>query len=874
MGKKILGLDLGTNSIGWALIDHDFEKKEGSIVGMGSRIIPMSQDILGKFGSGVSISQTAERTRLRSARRLRERHLLRRERLHRVLNILDFLPKHYASEIDFEKRLGQFKPNAEPKLAYNELNEFIFKTSFNEMVAEFKRTHPQLFENDKLIPYDWTMYYLRKKALTCKIEKEELAWLLLNFNQKRGYFQLRGEDEDVDQKEAEFEIINQKVLSVTKGEKDKKSDKFEYKAELENGMIYRASFFTSIAHWVGTYREFTYQHTLLKDGTKKESLSFLPSFDEIELMDTAKKGKFYKKIKLKTENGIEKSCKTVGQYVYDTLLQNPSQKINGKLIRVIERKFYKKELEQILKKQLSHHHELKDIALYNACIEELYEHNEAHKGNIAKRDFVHLFLNDIIFYQRPLKSKKSLISNCKFESKKYYKDGLEQKEPLKCIAKSHPLFQEFRLWQWIYNLHIFEKENDDIPITKQFLQSEDDYVNLFEFLNARKEIDQETLIKHLLSSLKLKPKELNQRVAKYRWNYIQDEKKTYPCNETRAMMLTRLARCNENPINFLNATTEEVLWHILYSVNNKDEVKSALTKFKIKHNLGESFVEQFMKHPPYKREYGSFSAKAIKKLLPLMRIGKYWKEEAIDPQTKNRIEKIVSGEFDENIKDRVRNKAINLIRVNQFKGLPLWLVSYIVYDRHSEESNLEKWRTPDDLQKYLEAFKQHSLRNPIVEQVITETLRVVKDIWKHYGQSKANFFEEIHVELGREMKNPADSRKQMTEKATANENTNLRIKALLAEFYNDKTIENLKSYSPYQHEKLKIYENGVLNSNEFQIEDDILKISKTAQPSQKDLIKYKLWLEQKYRSPYTAIVWTHFFRSLCILLCEKESLPI
>lgn len=27
--KKILGLDLGTNSIGWALVDQDFEKKQG-----------------------------------------------------------------------------------------------------------------------------------------------------------------------------------------------------------------------------------------------------------------------------------------------------------------------------------------------------------------------------------------------------------------------------------------------------------------------------------------------------------------------------------------------------------------------------------------------------------------------------------------------------------------------------------------------------------------------------------------------------------------------------------------------------------------------------------------------------------------------------
>ena len=48
--KKILGLDLGTNNIGWALIEQDFESKAGKISGAGSRIIPMSQDILGTFG--------------------------------------------------------------------------------------------------------------------------------------------------------------------------------------------------------------------------------------------------------------------------------------------------------------------------------------------------------------------------------------------------------------------------------------------------------------------------------------------------------------------------------------------------------------------------------------------------------------------------------------------------------------------------------------------------------------------------------------------------------------------------------------------------------------------------------------------------------
>ena len=107
--KKILGLDLGTNSIGWALIEQNFENKEGEVLGLGSRIIPMSQGVLDAFGGGKpSETQTAARTNYRGIRRLRERRLLRRERLHRVLNILGLLPKHFANQIDFSRRLGQF----------------------------------------------------------------------------------------------------------------------------------------------------------------------------------------------------------------------------------------------------------------------------------------------------------------------------------------------------------------------------------------------------------------------------------------------------------------------------------------------------------------------------------------------------------------------------------------------------------------------------------------------------------------------------------------------------------------------------------------------------------------------------------------------
>lgn len=102
--KKILGLDLGTNSIGWAILNADVVTRENDTTFLkptgidcaGSRIIPMSADILGDFDKGNSISQTAERTRLRMVRRLRERNILRRERMLRTLKIMGFLPEHFA----------------------------------------------------------------------------------------------------------------------------------------------------------------------------------------------------------------------------------------------------------------------------------------------------------------------------------------------------------------------------------------------------------------------------------------------------------------------------------------------------------------------------------------------------------------------------------------------------------------------------------------------------------------------------------------------------------------------------------------------------------------------------------------------------------
>ena len=923
--KRILGLDLGTNSIGWGLIElcvgTEIGKKflgTGCVLDSGIRIIPMGQDVLGKFDSGTSISKTADRTKYRSARRLRERYHLRRERLHRVLNTLRFLPEHYASQIDFEKHFGQFMDNKEPKLAYDSNGHFIFEKSFEEMLNDFRSHQPLLLVNKDgkraLVPHDWTIYYLRKKALTHKIEKEELAWIILNFNQKRGYYQLRGEEE-VSNKLVEF--CSLKIVDVVADEKPNRKGDVWYSLRLENGWIYKRSSKVPLFDWKDKVRDFIVTTDLNDDGSVKidkdgyEKHSFrAPNDDDWTLL------------KKKTETDIGNSQKTVGTYIYDALLRNPSQKIRGKLVRTIERRFYKDELIAILNKQVKLQPELFTEDLYNDCIRELYRSNNAHQHILSMRDFVHLFVNDIIFYQRPLRSQKSSIGDCSLEYRYYKKNKIDAdgnpikyeyekdvdgkdakvKKYLKAIPKSNPYYQEFRVWQWLRNLKIY-KRDDDIDVTEQFIKNTNDWANLFDFLMDQKEVNHVAINKYLLEQYyfsniekemkelypKLNPEKLKEKIdsalekkikpelAKYRWNYVfddskekeEDKSKKYPCNETRTQIKTRLAKVKNVPDNFFTFEIEHKLWHIIYSVTDKVEFEKALKTCAKKHGLDvSSFVESFKSFPPFKSEYGSFSERAIRNLLPLMRLGRYWQEKDIADSVKNKAESIKQRlqeiNHDENELEKVSDDYISkqvlksFLNVTDFtQGLKLHQASYLVYGRHSESGSVEKWNSVNDIERYLGEFKQHSLRNPIVEQIITETLRVVRDIWKQYGNGVQNFFDEIHIELGREMKNTTEERKRLTNIVTENEDTNLRIKALIVELKENSDgkllVENVRPYSPIQQETLKIYEEFAVSNIE---EDDpekefIQKVSKTAQPSGPELQRYKLWLEQKYRSPYT-----------------------
>ena len=852
--KHILGLDLGTNSIGWALLtaensedNNDWQLK--SITDAGSRIIPMDAALRGDFEKGNTVSQTADRTSHRISRRIKERRLLRRERLLRVLNLMGFLPQHFAQRVD---RYGHLDTESDCKIAWSAdpsgNPQFLFQDSFEEMLQLFRQRQPEWLTNH-LVPYDWTLYYLRQKALSEPITPYEFAWILLNFNQKRGYKQSRDEEEEKKATEKK-EFVRAKVASITtEGEKDKKGNVW-YNLNLNNGLVYRRALPTR-PNWEGFDISLIVTTKIDNDGNVKldkngkECISLsMPKEDDWNLL------------KLKTENEIRCSGTTVGQFIFQSLLKHPTQKIRGALVRTIDRNFYRDELIRIIKAQQQFIPSLVDRDLFERCIYALYPHNEEHRNLIAQSDFVRLFVDDILFYQRPLKSKKSLISNCPFEHHDGTKDGKPFAWPIKCIPKSNPYYQEFRLWQFIHNLRIYRKACAetgfrDIDVTADYLVNDETKAALFEKLYDLVEVSQTTIF----NFFQIKKDKASKEYL-FRWNYVED--KTYPCNETRGLMLKYLHKAKMET-DFLNREEEQKLWHILYSVTDRSQLHCSLKNYARKLGLDADrstmFADVMVKIPRYPSDYGAMSQKAICKLLPFMRTGKFWNSDFLKNETlRTRLEHIIDGEVDASISDRTRDNLRHIHDIHDFKGMPPYLAMYAVYDRHSESTGNERWNTPEDINAWLKDFRHHSLRNPIVEQVVTECMRVVRDIWTQYGH-----IDEIHLEIGRDLRNPADKRKAIHDRMKENEDANCRAKYILQELLNPEyQVEGVRPRSLPQQELFRIYESTVL---ENAAKEDLEKYKDTikkatdqdskSKPTVEEIKRYLHWLEQQYKSPYT-----------------------
>lgn len=800
--KKTLGLDVGTNSIGWALIENDWESQTGRIIGIGSRIIPMDGDTMSKFETGNPVSKTADRRAARSARRLLQRYRLRRIRLIKALKMLGWFPDNFPENF---KQLERFS-----------INEFV--PFSEETINEAKA----FFEDDK-ISTDWIVYFLRAKALEKQITPTELARILYHLNQRRGFKSSRKDIKtDIESNEEIKYPIREKqvgIFRITNIELSREKQKV--------GSLYNLTAISS--------DQTTLQGTILR----RNEPEWLNKEVELEITTiTSKNGEIrhefrlpdrtdWEKMKLAIEKDIDESGLFIGQYYVAQLAKDRNYRIKD---RIIDRHFYTNELDAIWAKQLTFYPELDKHPQIASIAHELYKHNEAKQKELKANGLLHLFKNDIIYYQRDLKSQKHLISNCKYEKKK---DANGVEHGIKVAPKSSPVFQEFRIWQDIASLKVFKLEDNGEDGRVRLNVEETDVhltfdakARLFKLFDSRNNISVKAILK-----------ELNLSDKTHKLNYPDD--KEFKGNETKAEIRKIFRKHNyaeQGEAILSDAIQFQLLWHILYSLNDKNAEKGIYNGLVKNFAFPEEMARHFSRMGEFPKQYAAMSSKALHKLLPLMRCGDCWSAAAIQPEVLKRINKSIDGEYDEQIDDRTRLKLRNLSSIEEYQGLPVWLASYVVYGRHAEREDETKYPDEDGY-KLIKALEQGTLRNPIVEQVVNETLALVKEVWKQYGRP-----DEIHVELARELKNNTDERKKIAEVNTKNANDRARIVAILKE------LQGANPDSLADADRLRIWENTG-NAEARATYNDLFK--KIKEPTKAEIEKYKLWGEQNHISPYT-----------------------
>uniref|UniRef100_UPI00356788FD type II CRISPR RNA-guided endonuclease Cas9 n=1 Tax=Draconibacterium sp. TaxID=1965318 RepID=UPI00356788FD len=160
---KILGLDLGTNSVGWAVV----EKERGEDFKLREKGVRIFQEGV-KIEKGVEGSKAAERTGFRSARRIKYRRKVRKVNTLKVLSDYSYCP-----ELDKE-----------------ELKNWQYKKIYpqNELFKVWWTTDDKANKNP---------YYFRNVAVTEKLDltKEENRFAIgrafYHMAQRRGFLSNR-----------------------------------------------------------------------------------------------------------------------------------------------------------------------------------------------------------------------------------------------------------------------------------------------------------------------------------------------------------------------------------------------------------------------------------------------------------------------------------------------------------------------------------------------------------------------------------------------------------------------------------------------------------------------------------------------------------
>lgn len=705
--KRILGLDLGTSSIGWALVDEAEVGEKSSIVKLGVRIIQYDtftngegQEIKGSpvdyFCAGKTVSPNAARTKSRSMRRNLQRYKLRRT------DLLDTLREYHI--IDDLTLINESGPGS----TYETLR-------------------------------------LRAKSASEEISLEEFARVLVNINKKRGYKsnrKVKGTEDDnlidgmavAKQLYEEGKTPGEYVCDILKNGINIIPDFYRSDLEDEFDRIWRkqVEYYpdqltdelreelrgkNKSQTWaicqkpfdlVGIKRNLKGRDLVIDNyRLRKDALTMKVSAEELAIVFQEINGQI--KNSSGYLGGISDRSKilhfnnmTVGQWQYRQITGNSHQPLKN---QVFFRQDYLDEFERIWSVQSAYHPEL--------------------TSELKK-----IIRDRVLFFQRPLKSQKGLVGLCEFENREIVTtiDGRQKTRVvgLKVCPKSSPLFQEFRIWHNVNNLRVNGQELEQEQ--KEILAQE---------LSVKAVMTDKEVLKLLFKNskdlrLNYKRVEGNATQAALYKAYAKIITASGHQDFDFSKMSAKDARDTVGEIfsslgwktDYLdfNASLPDDdyqkqpsyrLWHLLYSYEGD---KSVSGDEKLIEHLSELTgmereYSKILAGVSFASDYGNLSSKAIRKILPYMQDG------------------------------------------NDYSVA----CAYAGY-RHSAKSLTKEEIADREYADSIKLLPKNSLRNPMVEKILNQMANVVNEVIATYGKP-----DEIRIELARELKKNAEERKEMAE---------------------------------------------------------------------------------------------------------------
>lgn len=694
----LLGVDLGTNSIGYGIIDNENQK----IIDSGVRIFPEGVEPT-TIGQGEKEeSKNATRRNFRQLRRQYFRKKLRKIKLLEVLIENGMCPLGH-SELMSWKHWDKVRKSDGRKYPESE--------AFMEWL--------------KLNPYE-----LRKRALTEDLSAQELGRVFYHLIQRRGFLSNRKGKEDGTiytgkENTTEIDDTQQKLVNTTLGA-------YLYDISYKKGEKYYTPKDVS-----GKILRMRARYTLRDMYIHEFELIWQRQAPHLKLND--------------------RQIHVLRHIIFEG---TPTSKRNQqKIAKIITR--YGKENVNIQNKRIE--------------ITRVVNLKELLGGQISTQDGELKYKSNesVLFWQRPLRSQKSLLSKCVFEGRQFY-DIQNNKwiatGPTPCPL-SHPEFEEFRAYQFINNL-AYGKGERLTPTQRE---------ELFRLMCTEKK---DFTVKKIKEHLKIYET----------FNY--DEETKIPVNQTIQQLRSHFDD------GCLRQHYQDI-WHCFYFYEDNDML---FDKLKRDYGIKCDDIEK-IKKIHLQEGYSNVSLKAIRNIIPYLRKGYKYSTAVLLGGIRNAFGQrwCYFESFDSALE--IEHAVCHILKENNAEGeaiekIKTYLLShnfgFIENDKafkklyHHSQPVAQKKR-----QDKLPTVE--NLRNPIVQQGLNELRRLVNTLLKD-GKNKYGedfHFDSIHIELGRELRNSKQKREEMAKNIRENEKKNNVARQRLAEYGLRASRDNIQKYLLY-----------------------------------------------------------------------------